>query len=212
VGVDISAFISGWPHAPFFRAGCAPWELTASAPDILDQAIAALSGDYDIRGNIAAHRSAIIEAGAVLKGPVIVGPGAFVAATAYLRGGVFLDAGCIVGPGCEVKSAFLFAEAKIAHLSFVGDSILGSGVNIEAGAMLANYRNEMDDKHIRIVHEAQILETGVDKFGALVGDGVKIGANVVIAPGALIPPGLRIPRLSLIDQHPARSRDCGSGA
>jgi NDP-sugar pyrophosphorylase family protein len=203
VGVDISAFISGWPHAPFFSAGCAPWALTASAPDIVSRAIASLDGDYDVRGNVAVHRSAIREASAIVKGPAIIGPGAFVAATAYLRGGVFLDAGCVVGPGCELKTAFLFAEAKIAHLSFVGDSILGSGVNIEAGAMLANYRNEMDDKHIRIAHEGRILETGVEKFGALVGDGAKIGANAVIAPGALIPPGSRIPRLSLIDQHRA---------
>jgi NDP-sugar pyrophosphorylase family protein len=153
-----------------------------------------------VQDSVGVHRTATVEAGAVIKPPAIIGPNCFVASTAYLRGGVFLDEGCIVGPACELKSTFMLAGSKIAHLSFVGDSIIGAGANIEAGAIIANYRNERVDKRIRIAFDGEVIDTGVEKFGALVGDGAKIGANAVIAPGALIRPGAVVPRLALVDQ------------
>jgi UDP-N-acetylglucosamine diphosphorylase / glucose-1-phosphate thymidylyltransferase / UDP-N-acetylgalactosamine diphosphorylase / glucosamine-1-phosphate N-acetyltransferase / galactosamine-1-phosphate N-acetyltransferase len=201
--IDIAEFVAAWPSSPFFVSNLAPWELTASATEILYRAIQALGSEYDIQSDVAVHTSATVEGGAIVKGPAIIGPRAFVAASAYLRGGVYLDENCIVGPACEVKTTFIFSDSKIAHLSFVGDSILGSDVNIEAGAIVANYRNEMDDKRIRIAHEGRTIETGVEKFGALIGDGAKVGANSTIAPGALITPGSRLLRLSRIDQHPS---------
>ena len=203
MGVDISEFVATWPNSPVFVADIEPWALTESASHVLLRAIDALGSDYATKDGVAVHASATIEAGAIVKGPAIIGPRAFVAATAYLRGGVFLDANCIVGPACEIKTAFMFANSKVAHLSFVGDSILGSDVNIEAGAIIANYRNEMDDKRIRIFRDGRTIDTGVEKFGALIGDSAKIGANATIAPGALITPGSKIARLSHIDQHPS---------
>ena len=146
------------------------------------------------------HCSATVEPGAIVKRPAIIGARCFVAATSYLRGGVFLDEDCIIGPGAELKSSFMFKGSKLAHLNFVGDSILGSDVNIEAGAIIANFRNELDEKSIRITYKGAVIDTGVDKFGALLGDHSRIGANAVIAPGAILMPGTRIPRLSLIDQ------------
>lgn len=124
----------------------------------------------------------------------------FVAAGAYLRGGVYLGRQCIAGPSCELKSTFMLDGSKLAHFNFVGDSVIGERVNIEAGAIIANYRNELDGANIRIRHGDAVIETGVNKFGALVGDGCKIGANAVIAPGALLRPDTRIPRLGLVDQ------------
>jgi UDP-N-acetylglucosamine diphosphorylase / glucose-1-phosphate thymidylyltransferase / UDP-N-acetylgalactosamine diphosphorylase / glucosamine-1-phosphate N-acetyltransferase / galactosamine-1-phosphate N-acetyltransferase len=204
VDIDIADFVDAWPRSPLFIASTAPWLLTTRAPSIIRAALPSLGSNYETDGEIAVHATATVEAGAIVKGPAIIGPGAFVAASAYLRGGVYLDENCIVGPSCEVKTAFLFAGSKIAHLSFVGDSILGSDVNIEAGAILANYRNEMDDKCIRIVRAGRTIETGAEKFGALIGDRSRIGANAVIAPGALIDPDCRISRLAHIDQHPSR--------
>ena len=134
--------------------------------------------------------------------PLIRAALAGLAAGAYLRGGVWLEEACIVGPGAELKASFLFRGAALAHLNFVGDSILGADVNLEAGAVLANHRNERADKTIRIRHEGRILDTGADRFGALVGDGVRIGANAVIAPGALLAPGSVIGRLEHVDQSP----------
>ena len=176
-----------------------PWEITSKADPIIRRAISSLD-HHIVSDGVAIHRTATVEPGAVIKSPAIVGAGCFVASGAYLRGGVFLDENCIVGPSCELKSTFMLTGSKVAHLSFVGDSIIGAGANIEAGAMIANYRNERNDKRIRIVFEGEVIDTGVEKFGALVGDNVKIGANAVIAPGALLRPGEVIPRLSLVDQ------------
>lgn len=199
----ISDFVQTWSQSPFRDCDGAPWTATIQADALIAAAQVRLSVDYvELAPQIFRHASAVIEDGAIVKAPAILGPNTFVAANAYLRNGTFLDDGCIVGPSCELRATFMFAGSKVAHLSFVGDSIIGAGANVEAGAMIANYRNEMDDKEIRIKTASGVLRTGVDKFGALIGDGVRIGAGAVIAPGALIAAGTRVPRLARIDQHP----------
>ena len=90
----------------------------------------------------------------------------------------------------------------LAGLFAHGELLPGPRPCIEAGAIVANYRNEMDDKRIRIVWRGDTIDTGVDKFGALIGDNARIGANAVVAPGALIEPGFRLARLGKVDQHP----------
>eukprot|EP01032_Pedospumella_encystans_P034388 gene34388-38873_t len=134
--------------------------------------------DYAIDGDVAVHRSATVEPGAVLKGPLVVGPGCFIAAGAYLRGGNWLDARCSIGPGAELKSSFVFAGTALAHFNFVGDSVLGAGVNLEAGSIVCNHRNERAAKEILVRGaDGALRPTGCEKFGALVGDGARIGAN-----------------------------------
>ena len=142
----ISDHVEAWSASPFAAADGLPWRATQNAEALVRQAIAALSSDYAIADEVAVHRSATIESGAILEGPAVIGPRCFVAFGAYLRGGTYLGEDCIVGPGSELKTSFMFPGSKIAHLNFVGDSILGSGVNVEAGAMIANYRNELIDK------------------------------------------------------------------
>ena len=200
---EISQFVPGWSTSIFGSFTSVPWEATSGAEDMISSQVAQLGSDYRIESGIAVHETATVERSAVLKRPIIIGANAFIAANSYLRGGVFIDAGCIVGPSCELKTTFMFSGSKVAHLSFVGDSIIGSRANIEAGATVANYRNECEDKIIRIRWNNDILKTGVHKFGALIGDDTKIGANAVVAPGALLKKRTIVPRLSLIDQSPA---------
>jgi len=188
-------------HPLLARRGEMPWHLTRGVCAIVASHIVELGVEYRVAGGVAVHRTASIETGAIVKGPAIIGPRCFIAATAYLRGGVFLDEDCIVGPGAELKSSFAFKGSKLAHLNFVGDSILGEGVNCEAGSIIANFRNESEDKRIRIAFDGEIIDTGTEKFGALVGNRVRLGANAVVAPGALILPGTTLPRLSLFDQQ-----------
>ena len=178
----------------------APWTLTSNAPDIVRSLLTACGDGYAISGDIAIHASATIEPGAAIKGPCIVGPDCFIASTASVRGGCWLERGCIIGPAAELKSSFVFADSKLAHLNFVGDSILGGDVNIEAGAMVANCRNEHADKRIRIASANGVIDTGVEKFGAIIGNGARIGANAVVAPGALLAPRTIVARLALVDQ------------
>ncbi len=180
-----------------------PWSLTQDAAAIIRERQKECGLDWRRDGDVFIHASATVEEEAVLKGPIIIGRNCFVGAFAYLRGGVFLDDDCVIGPSCEVKSSFLLRGAKIAHLAFVGDSLLGEDVNIEAGVVIANHRNEQADKRILIGRPGgEIIDTGVEKFGALLGDGVKIGANAVIAPGAIIDPTTVISRGAVYDCHP----------
>lgn len=203
---SVSRYVEAWAASPFANVGLTPWLIIQETEALIRQVLAQHDSDYRFEGEFAVHRSSTIEDGAVLKGPGIIGPRCFIAAGCYLRGGVYLGHDCIVGPGSELKTSFMFPESKIAHLNFVGDSIIGSSVNIEAGAVIANYRNELADKTIRIACEGEVIDTGVTKFGSLVGDNVRIGANAVVAPGALIRPGSEIGRLQLLDQYPFTSR------
>ncbi len=194
------------PDAAPFLADLEPWEATSQSDDVVRTWFALLQmghmtdRDYAIQDGVAIHATAIVEPGAVLKGPCVIGPHCFVAAYAYLRGGVWLDHDVIIGPSCELKSTFIHSGSKTAHFNFVGDSVIGRKVNIEAGAILANYRNERDDKQIRVLIDGQVHQTGVDKFGACVGNGTRIGANAVLAPGTLLAPNSIVKRLELIDQ------------
>ncbi len=201
--LKISRYIDSFARSPLGRwRDLQPWELTARAPALVRELLAILPMEaFSVADEIAVHHSAIVEEGAVLKGPLILGAGCFVAAGAYLRGGNWLAEDCLIGPGVELKSSFLFAGTRLAHFNFVGDSILGADVNLEAGSILCNYRNERIDKEILVRAQGVLIRTGCEKFGALVGDGSRIGANAVVAPGALLLPGTVVPRTALWDQE-----------
>lgn len=201
--ISFNSFIpafSASPLAPW--ASYAPWELTSQSEAIVRQLIASLpAAVYQIDGDVAVHTTAIVEPGAILKGPLILGPKCFVAAGAYLRGGNWVDKDCIFGPGAELKSSFVFAGTKLAHFNFVGDSVLGSDVNLEAGSIICNYRNERPEKEILVRIGADLHRTGRHKFGAMVGDHCRVGANAVIAPGAILQAGSIVRRASLRDDE-----------
>ena len=199
----LSHFIASIEHsalAPW--ASLAPWQLTAQSETIVRQMLPTLdASQFRIDGEVAIHRTAVIEQGVTLKGPLIVGPGVFVGAHAYFRGGCWIAEGCSIGPGCELKSSFLFAQARLAHFNFVGDTVVGRDVNLAAGSIVCNHRNERDDKTVRVRIDGNLVSTGVNKFGAVLGDGCRVGANAVIAPGALIAPGTIIARTALRDDE-----------
>ncbi|CAD5300279.1 conserved hypothetical protein [Bosea sp. 62] len=177
-----------------------PWELTERAQRIVEELLTRLDANYRVSDGVAIHHSASVESGATIKGPAIVGPRCFIAAHALIRGGCWLDAECALGPGVELKSSFLFRGAKLAHFNFVGESILGSDVNLEAGSIIANHRNERPNQTIAFYYKGERVDTGKTKFGAVIGDGTRIGANAVIAPGAILAASTVVERLSLIDQ------------
>lgn len=197
---DYLAELAQSPLAAY--ASSTPWALVGQS----EQIVRALLPDLDrtafnMEGEIAVHRSATVEAGAVLKGPLILGANCFVAAGAYLRGGNWVAERCTFGPGAELKSSFVFSGTKLAHFNFVGDSIVGSDVNLEAGSIVCNYRNERADKEIVVRSAAGLHRTGCQKFGALIGDHSRIGANAVIAPGAVMARSTIVGRATLLDQE-----------
>lgn len=173
-----------------------PWGLKVD--EIVLRKISQLDSEYHIEESIAIHRTAVVESGVVLKAPVIIGPGCFIGAHAYMRGGVWLLGKNSVGPGCELKSSILFPETNLAHFNFVGDSVLGSRTNFEAGSIIANHYNERDNKEISVIVNEALTKTGVTKFGALVGDGCRVGANAVLSPGTILKPNRIVARLQLV--------------
>lgn len=195
---DYIAYFAQSPLAPW--ADLAPWALVIQAPVIVRQLLTLLpADDYDIHDDIAIHRSATVESGAVLKGPLIIGAHCFIASGSLLRGGCWVDERCIIGPGAELKTTLMFSGSKLAHFNFVGDSVLGHGINLEAGSIVANYRNERDDKEIHVRVDGVLQRTGCDKFGALLGDQCRIGANAVLAPGAVLMPASVVARGQVFD-------------
>lgn len=168
--------------------------------EITSKKINALNDDYIIKGSVAIHKSAIVEEHVIMKGPVIISANSFIGAHAYLRGGVFLGEHVSIGPGCEVKSSFIMPQSALAHFNFVGDSIIGSQVNMEAGSIIANHHNDREDKVIVVNINGKINKTDVEKFGALVGDHSKIGANAVLSPGTILTPKSIVGRLELVNQ------------
>jgi len=168
-----------------------PW-LLLGAP--LDAALAALPSQaieiaLDPRVILSGDRIAIgkgtrIAPGATIEGPVRIGENCEIRSGAYLRGGVWLGDGCVVGANVEVKRAIFLDGAKAPHLSYVGDSILGAGVNLGAGTILSNFRH--DGGEISIPDGTARIATGCRKLGALLGDGVATGCNSVLNPGAIV--------------------------
>lgn len=181
-------------------SGCLPWDACRDSETIISELIKRLPDAYILSNGVAVHKSTVIENGAVLKPPAIIGASCFIASYAYLRGGVLLDSNVIIGPSTEIKSSFMFGGSKAAHFNFIGDSIIGSNVNIEAGAIIANYRNELDDKEIICSVDNHKVRTGVNKFGSLIGDKCRIGANSVLAPGTILKQNSIVKRLELVDQ------------
>jgi UDP-N-acetylglucosamine diphosphorylase / glucose-1-phosphate thymidylyltransferase / UDP-N-acetylgalactosamine diphosphorylase / glucosamine-1-phosphate N-acetyltransferase / galactosamine-1-phosphate N-acetyltransferase len=186
--------------AGIFPVALTPWEMTKDIQSLLVKMIASLDSSYSIKNDVAIHHTANIEHHVILKGPIVIGPGCFIGSHAYLRGGVFIDEKVSIGPGCEVKSSFLFANASLAHFNFVGDSVVGSNVNMEAGSIVANHYNEREDKTIRVLVSGEQHTIDSTKFGALIGDGTKIGANAVLSPGTILPKKSIVKRLELISQ------------
>ena len=178
----------------------APWSIASIIEQTLLDKLKHLGSDYSVSGQIAIHKTARIEEHVVLKGPVIISANCFVGAHAYLRGGVFLGDQSVIGPGCEVKSSVILTNSALAHFNFVGDSWLGSGVNMEAGSVIANHFNERSDKTIHVLLNGKKTALDVIKFGALVGDKSKIGANAVLSPGTILPSSSTVKRLELIEQ------------
>lgn len=201
--INLNTYIKEWQEY-FPGVSGLPWEIVGDIMTIVTQAISKADDQYEIRDGTAIHRSAILEEGVVLKGPILISPGCFVGAHAYLRGGVFLGHGTTVGPGCEVKSSFILRQSALAHFNFVGDSLIGSDVNLEAGAVVANHYNERETKTIDVFAGGKRISTGVTKFGSLIGDHTRIGSNAVLSPGTILACGSVVGRLELVEQSGKR--------
>lgn len=138
-------------------------------------------------------RGTILESGAIVKGPCYIGSNTEIRQGAYIRGDVIIGQECVVGHVTEVKHSIFMNHSFAGHFAYVGDSILGSNVNIGAGTKLANLqfrtKHEIDTETVNDITIPSVdgpIKTGIQKLGAIVGDYCEIGCNSVTAPGSII--------------------------
>jgi acetyltransferase-like isoleucine patch superfamily enzyme len=158
--------------------------------ELLDDAALICGGSFIVGDAVEIGPGALVEPGAHIRGPVILGPASEVRQAAYVRGSVLLGRGSVVGHATEVKNSVFLDGAKAPHFAYVGDSLLGRGVNLGAGTKLANLK--IIPGTVRFAAGAARVDTGRRKFGAVLGDGTEIGCNAVTAPGVLMERGCRV--------------------
>ncbi len=126
----------------------------------------------------------LLEDGVMIKGPAIIGNNCQIRHNAYIRDHVIIGDHCMVGNSTEVKNSILFNHAQAPHFNYVGDSILGHKAHLGAGVKLSNFK--VFPGNIMVEIDGRPFDTGLRKFGALLGDGCEIGCNAVLSPGSII--------------------------
>jgi NDP-sugar pyrophosphorylase family protein len=141
-----------------------------------------------VQGRVFIAEGAVVEPTAYVQGPCYIGPGTEVRHGAYVRGMVYAGRDCVIGHTTEVKGSLFFDGAKAGHFAYVGDSILGRDVNLGAGTKLANLPLRRGEIRVRAPRTNAIVGTGLQKFGAVMGDEAQTGCNAVLSPGTLLLP------------------------
>ena len=126
----------------------------------------------------------VVEDGAMIKGPAIIGRNCQIRHNAYIRENVIIGDDCVVGNSCEFKNALLFNGCQVPHFNYVGDSILGHKAHLGAGVILSNFKAFKGNVTVEL--EGKPFDTGLRKFGAMIGDGADIGCNAVLNPGSIV--------------------------
>jgi acetyltransferase-like isoleucine patch superfamily enzyme len=193
--------------APHFAPEALPWEWLPR----IGEALAAVEGPLvpaqrspgvHIEGAVWLHPSVTLPAHATLIGPAWIGPNTRIRPGAYVRGNVIVGEGCVLGNACEFKNCLLMDGVQVPHFSYVGDSILGNGAHLGAGAICSNYR--LDQKPVSGRTADRTYDTGLRKFGAIIGDRAEVGCNAVLNPGTLLGPrSLVMPAMAFGGHLPA---------
>ena len=195
------------PFAQYFRADVPPWEW-------LKQIAPALAGVADapnavkcppgvhVEGRVWLHPSVKLPAYATIIGPVWIGAKCDIRPGAFIRGNIIAGEGCVLGNACEFKNCLLMDGVQVPHFNYVGDSILGNRAHFGAGVICSNLR--LDQQPIVIRTDTATYETGLRKFGAILGDAAEVGCNAVLNPGTILGPrALVTPAIAVSGYIPA---------
>lgn len=184
--------------AKLFDGAEYPWEVLPKISAFITELGGTLSEEeYEKRGeNVWVARSAKVAPTAYINGPAIIGKDAEVRHCAFIRGNAIVGEGVVVGNSTELKNVVLFNKVQVPHYNYVGDSILGYKAHMGAGSITSNVKS---DKTLVIVKDGQErIETGLKKFGAMLGDEVEVGCGSVLNPGTVIGPHSNIYPLSSV--------------
>ena len=186
-----------------------PWQaLGKPLTNFIENCIQKIPLDHRIKGFVSDHaflekkeliviaQGAVVEAGAYISGPTFIGPEAIIRHGAYVRGSVYIAQAAVVGHTTECKGSILMPHAKAAHFNYVGDSLLGVDTNLGAGTKLANLK--MNHKNIILALDNKKIDSGLKKFGAVLGNRAQTGCNSVTNPGTIM-----LPETVLLPNHTA---------
>lgn len=214
-------YIEGFEFADLFREGEPVWYVVKRLPEYVASVFKSgrvrcislwyrfclrLRGVYCDGSKIAIGKGTKIYPGAYIADNVIIGRNCVIGQNAVLRGPLILGDGCKVGPSGEVSASVFLPGAIAAHKNYVGNSIVGCGVNLGAGAETANVK--LNESEISFIGPRGRVFTGLRKFGAIIGDGCSIGCNAVLNPGTLLGKGCLVGALVSVSsrQYPEGSR------
>lgn len=141
-------------------------------------------------------KNAKVDNSAHIDGPTIIDENAEIRHCAFIRGGAIVGKNCVVGNSTELKNCILFDNVQVPHFNYVGDSVLGYKSHLGAGAIISNVKS--DKMNIIVKHENNKIETGLRKFGAIVGNYVEVGCNSVLNPGTIIGPNSSVYPTSMV--------------
>ena len=188
--VDDLFDLSQTTHGALFDGVEYPWEALKRLAGYLSQNLK--PGTTGAEVHPAAHvgpqvfigAGTIVEPGAMIIGPAIIGAGCRIRHGAYIRENVIVGDGCVVGNSVELKHCVLFNQCQVPHFNYVGDSILGHKAHMGAGSILSNVK--LDNQNVWVNFEGTPIDTGLRKFGGLIGDKAEIGCNSVLNPGSIL--------------------------
>ena len=167
-----------------------PWQALGGIKELILSLGPKLQGYREVSPTVWVHETAAVAPTAYLGAPCIIGPGTEVRHCAFIRGSALVGANSVVGNTVELKNAILFDNVQVPHYNYVGDSILGYRSHMGAGSLTSNVKS---DKTLVVVKDGkEQIETGLKKFGAMLGDFVEVGCNSVLNPGTVIGPHTNI--------------------
>ena len=163
-----------------------PWEVLPKIEEFIISLGKTLDkNEYEEKGeNIWIAKSAKVAPTAYIAGPVIIGKNAEIRHCAFIRGKAIVGEGAVVGNSTELKNVILFNKVQVPHYNYVGDSILGYKSHMGAGSITSNVKS--DKKLVIVKNDKEQIETGLKKFGAMLGDEVEVGCGSVLNPGTVI--------------------------
>ena len=172
--------------ADIFKGVTYPWEVLPKIKDFIVELGNTLDASvYEKRGeNIWVAKSAKVAPTAFINGPAIIGKDAEVRHCAFIRGNAIVGEGAVVGNSTELKNVILFNKVQVPHYNYVGDSVLGYKSHMGAGSITSNVKS--DKKLVVVKAGEEKIETGMKKFGAMLGDEVEVGCGSVLNPGTVV--------------------------